>query len=239
MTKKGIVHVHVGGLLPCYDTLHKLFSLTLFPKVGNSSFVCGYALNLLFHVSSTKKIDIMDFLYQEIRINIVDRRPLIFSPYVQALIDGVTKKTYFTRYSFNRHVTQQHAIEKHLKGVTKEDPQNKSTRVVEYMDVLGSLTFEAKKRDNKLLRGMKSLFSICKTILVMEHKNTQRTKLAIQTIKEDRHAHGIEVEARSEEIESEPKDIMDPFIEDEDSHPHPIDDDDEEDTDKDDGNEVF
>ena len=38
-TVMGVVHGHIGGLLPYYDTLHKLFWWTLFPKEGDSSYI--------------------------------------------------------------------------------------------------------------------------------------------------------------------------------------------------------
>ena len=40
---RGVVHGHIGGLLPYFDTLHKLFRWTLFPKAGDSSYIRGYA----------------------------------------------------------------------------------------------------------------------------------------------------------------------------------------------------
>ena len=73
---RGVVHGHIGGLLPYFDTLHKIFRWTLFPKAGDSSYIRGYGKNLLWFIVKKKqgKIDVMDLLYQEIRKNIVDRR---------------------------------------------------------------------------------------------------------------------------------------------------------------------
>ena len=44
----GVVHGHIVGLLPYYDTLHKLFRWTLFPKAGDSSYIRGYAKKTSF-----------------------------------------------------------------------------------------------------------------------------------------------------------------------------------------------
>ena len=91
-----VVHGHIGGLLPFFDTLHKLFRWTLFPKSGDSSHIRGYAKNILWFILHQKKgkIDVMDLLYQEIRRSMVDRRrSLVYAPYIQAFIERVTEKS--------------------------------------------------------------------------------------------------------------------------------------------------
>ena len=63
----GVVHGHIGGVLPYYDTLHKPFQWTLFPKAGDSSYIRGYAKNLLWFISkrNSGKVDVMDLLYHK------------------------------------------------------------------------------------------------------------------------------------------------------------------------------
>ena len=79
-----------------FDVLQRLFRWTLFPKVGDSSNIRGYLKNLLWHIAKQdkkpQKIDVMDLLYQEIRMKMVDRRKsLVYAPFIQAFIDKVTK----------------------------------------------------------------------------------------------------------------------------------------------------
>jgi hypothetical protein len=101
-----VVHGHIKGLLPFFDTLQRIFRWTLFPKAGDSSHIRGYAKNLLWFIAKGMKgkIDVMDLLYQEIRKSIVDRRrSLVYAPYIQAFIDHVTKRTYGGGCGFKKH----------------------------------------------------------------------------------------------------------------------------------------
>ena len=134
----GVVHGHIGGLFPYYDTLHKLFRWTLFPKAGDSSYIRGYAKNLLSFIAKRKtgQVDVMDLLYQEIRKNIVDRRrSLVYTPYIHAFIQHVTETYYDAGPGAKKHGFHKPAIEKPNKGVTKKDLRNKSTRDFDSQDV--------------------------------------------------------------------------------------------------------
>jgi hypothetical protein len=104
-----VVLGHIGGLLPLFDTLHRLFRWTLFLKSRDTSHIRGYAKNLLWFILKVKKgkIDVMDLLYQEIRMSMVDcRRSLVYAPYIEAFVERVNQKSY-TRCTANakRHGT--------------------------------------------------------------------------------------------------------------------------------------
>ena len=91
-----VVYGNIGNLLPMFDVLQRLFRWTLFPKVGDSSNIRGYLKNLLLHIAKQdkkpQKIDVMDLLYQEIRMKMVDRREsLMYAPFIEAFIDKVMK----------------------------------------------------------------------------------------------------------------------------------------------------
>ena len=176
---RGVVHGHIGGLLPFFDTLHKLFRWTLFPKSGDSSNIRGYAKNLLWFILEGKKekIDVMDLLYHEIRRSMVDRRrSLVYAPYIEAFVEHVTKKSYTVGHFLKRHGTHSPPIDKPIVGVTKKSLRNKNTRGAEYMDIPGSSTYESKRRQQQIIRGLRTWYDIYMEDRVKRHKDRARLK---------------------------------------------------------------
>lgn len=178
-SSRGVVHGHIGGLLPFFDTLHKLFRWTLFPKSGDSSHIRGYAKNLLWFILKMKKgkIDVMDLLYQEIRRSMVDRRrSLVYAPYIQAFIERVTKKFYTSGKSFKRHGIHKPAVDKPIKGVTKKALRNTAPRAAEYMDIPGSSSYESKMRQKRIIRGLRTWYCIYMEDREKRHRDRARLK---------------------------------------------------------------
>ena len=182
----GVVHGHVGGLLPFFDTLHRLFRWTLFPKKGDSSNIRGYAKNILWFILHQQKgkIDVMDLLYQEIRRSMVDRRrSLVYAPYIQAFIERVTGKKYTSGKSFKRHGFHKPAVDRPIKGVTKKALRNTAPRAAEYMDIPGTSSYDSKLRQKRIIRGLRTWYCIYMEDREKRHRDRARLKQNNQMLK--------------------------------------------------------
>ena len=140
-----------------FDVLQRLFRWTLFPKVGDSSNIRGYLKNLLWHIAKQdkkpQKIDVMDLLYQEIRMKMVDRRKsLVYAPFIQAFIDKVTK----TRFDVEDHAFFIRRPEKHQPAEVKPLKGNKRSltrrpRDYDRVEIKGTSVSEQAERQRKII----------------------------------------------------------------------------------------
>jgi hypothetical protein len=176
--KTGVVHGNLRGLLPFYDQMNKLFRSTLTPKVGDSSFIRGYTINLLKHARDETPIDVMDFLYNEIRLAMVDRRSLPLAPYIQAFVNRITGLDLPTNVI---HPLYKPSIEKIIPGVTTRDLRNMATR---------DPTPPPPRESRSIMAALKSIFTICQSNSTKVAKLNRRTKKNTLRLKELQRAAG-------------------------------------------------
>ena len=80
------------GLYPTYDILNRIFRETINPKVGNIDEIQGYLKDLLLLVHKkrvtgiTQKLDVMDYIWQEIWSAIVWKRNACYGPLIMKII---------------------------------------------------------------------------------------------------------------------------------------------------------
>jgi hypothetical protein len=90
----------ITGRLPLYDQLQGLFKDTITPSGGNNDAIRTSLIDLLYHAhlcaSSTDefadfRIDIMDFIFNEIHAAWLGRVTLPYAPYIMLLINHVVQ----------------------------------------------------------------------------------------------------------------------------------------------------
>jgi hypothetical protein len=70
-----------------YHLYNKVFRNTIAIKQGDKGFVRGWLVNTLYYLEQSKRIDIMDYIYEEIRLSVFDRKCCILAPYLQIIIE--------------------------------------------------------------------------------------------------------------------------------------------------------
>ena len=79
-------------LLPTYEIMFRIFRETLTPRVGNWDQVHGYLIDLLLQChlrkGSGEKLDVMNVIFEELWLAIIDKRVPIYAPYIMKLIVG-------------------------------------------------------------------------------------------------------------------------------------------------------
>lgn len=88
-----------------YHLLNKIFRNTLAIKSGDKGHVRGYLVNTLYYVDNrSKKIDIMDYMYEEMRRVILNpKKCCIYAPYIQILIEDAIGQTFANNYETTPH----------------------------------------------------------------------------------------------------------------------------------------
>jgi hypothetical protein len=84
------------GLLPIYDQLIHLFRDNIAPSGGNLDAIRGALVNLLALAGECAEdeenkdytVDIMDYIFHEIFVAMVNRTSMSYAPYIQLLIDN-------------------------------------------------------------------------------------------------------------------------------------------------------
>jgi hypothetical protein len=77
---------------------------TLSIKQGDKGLVRSWLINTLYYFDSDKKIDIMDYMYNELRLCVIERRCCIYDPYLQLLIEQCIG-TEFHNYPLTTHMS--------------------------------------------------------------------------------------------------------------------------------------
>jgi hypothetical protein len=88
----------IKDLVPVYDTLHHILRYTLTPKAGDSHNVRGSMLDVFVYCQERKKVDVLDFMFYELRNCVHENKSLIYAPFVQALIESVCPSRYISQY---------------------------------------------------------------------------------------------------------------------------------------------
>ena len=72
--------------------MHRIFRETLYPRVGNWDQVHGYFIDLLILCyqkrGSGEKLDVMNVLFEELWLSIIEQRAPGYAPYIMKLIVG-------------------------------------------------------------------------------------------------------------------------------------------------------
>ena len=73
-----------------FEILHRVYRETIAPRVGNWDEVHGYMFDLLKlsyeNQGKGKKLDVMDWMWNDLWSTIIDRRAPIYGPYIMKLI---------------------------------------------------------------------------------------------------------------------------------------------------------
>lgn len=75
-------------MLPKYDALRQIFRNSLAPKTGSFDEFWGTTIDLLVYAHEDKKVDVLDFMFEEMRICVFDKKSDVFAPFIQALIEA-------------------------------------------------------------------------------------------------------------------------------------------------------
>jgi hypothetical protein len=76
----------VKHLTPTYHLLHKILCHTISVKQGDKSQIRGWLINTLHYLEKGKRLDIMYYIYEEMRTAVIERKCCILAPYIQLLI---------------------------------------------------------------------------------------------------------------------------------------------------------
>jgi hypothetical protein len=77
----------VAKMTQRYHLFNKVFRNTIAIKQGDKGFVRGWLVNSLYFLERGKQFDLMDYIYEEIRGSVYDRKCCILAPYLQILIE--------------------------------------------------------------------------------------------------------------------------------------------------------
>jgi hypothetical protein len=75
------------GMLPLYHALRQIFRVSLSPKAGSSDEFWGTAIDLLVYAHERTKIDVLDFMFEEMRACVFEKKAGVYAPFIQALIE--------------------------------------------------------------------------------------------------------------------------------------------------------
>jgi hypothetical protein len=73
---------NIVGMNDKYHTLHKIFRNVLAVKQGDKGKVRNWLINTLYYACHPKKFDIMDNLYNEMRLVVCEKKCAIYGPYL-------------------------------------------------------------------------------------------------------------------------------------------------------------
>src|SRR3954462_14205184 len=78
-------------LTPFMDIMHRIFRISLFPRVGNLDMVHDYLVNMLLLCEECKNtsqtLDVCDIMWEELYSAVMDRKVPIYGPYLQVLFE--------------------------------------------------------------------------------------------------------------------------------------------------------
>src|SRR4051812_14490303 len=75
------------GMIPLYHALRQIFRVSLSPKAGSSDEFWGTAIDLLVYAHERRKIDVLDFMFEEMMACVFEKKAGVYAPFIQALIE--------------------------------------------------------------------------------------------------------------------------------------------------------
>src|SRR3954469_18254662 len=76
------------GMIPLYHALRPIFWVSLSPKAGSSDEFWGTAIDLLVYVHERNRIDVLDFMFEEMMACVFEKKAGVYAPFIQALISA-------------------------------------------------------------------------------------------------------------------------------------------------------
>jgi len=187
-----------------YRQLADLFRDTIMSKAGDLSKIRGYMTNLMYYTKPDKqrKIDVMDFIYEEIRLGVSDRRVPAYSAYVHRFIRHALGDTVYKRVANDRPIQRHelHAIPL-LDGPLPPGfppPELHSTHQhVPSVSAPGgssSTRPPSKKTKKGITKFFTTMFSVCRDARTFSHNAQELAKENRRIQNADRRAAGHTVE---------------------------------------------
>ena len=102
-------------------------------------------------------------------------------------------QTWSVTPSVKKHGYHKPVVEKPIKGVTKKDLRNKSTRDFNYQDIPGSTSYECKKRQARIIHGLRTWYCIYLEDREKRHNDRARLKKNNKMLKELIRHHKIDM----------------------------------------------
>ena len=167
----------IPDMYPHYNLPAKIFRENIMGKAGDVSAVRGFMTNLMYYTKPNRlrKIDVMDFIYNEIWFGVMEKRVPAYGPYIQAFINRVH---YLDVNVMNGLAT----VDPDLYAPTFiEGPQipefakNKGP-VVEMPSSSCRVPIKKKKKLSKWKRAVKGIFLMCKSSHIHSHEANERSK---------------------------------------------------------------
>jgi hypothetical protein len=93
----------VPHLTPKYHLLHKILRNTIAIKQGDKGMVRGWLINTLFYLEKGKRLHIMHYIYEEMRLAVLEKKCCILAPYIQLLIERKAGVTFPMAYKRTEH----------------------------------------------------------------------------------------------------------------------------------------
>jgi hypothetical protein len=182
----------ISDMYPHYNLLGKLFRESIVAKSGDKSAVRGYMVNLMYFTkpSRVKKIDVMDFIYSEIKFGVEEKRAPGYASFIQAFINRVVGEDVMRDHSVKSHglftpifirgpMLPEHGKNKDVReGPSSPRPSRRSN----------------KQKDSKLQRAIKSIFLMCKSADARAHEANERTKQLAREANARRREQGERVD---------------------------------------------
>jgi hypothetical protein len=110
----GIDAPNITPMTPRYQLYNRVLRHTIVIKGGDKGVVRGWLINTLYYLEREKKIDILDYIYHEIRLSVFERKCCILAPYLQMVIEKCIGTTLVNTYSKTTHKLQSYPIPKVL-----------------------------------------------------------------------------------------------------------------------------
>ena len=208
----------IKHLKPTYDTMRHILRYTLNPKTGDSHNLRSSMLDIFVYLHDKKKVDVLDFMFFEIRQCVQENKSCIYAPFIQALIESVCPARYIAKYctSFPKRDSYwlpadppPYVPPKKGRNPRPEDRATYTEGCSSYVRIPrskgkqvatdASFTREEKK---SLLKTVSNMFKMCQSIQRRQVKEINKGKLVRRQKKAERAAAGEEVGPGSEDIDS-------------------------------------
>jgi hypothetical protein len=110
-----------------YDIMHRVYRETLAAKTGNFDEMHGFVVDLMFRSHANRglgrKLNVMDYIFHEMKTSMVERKVPPYGPYIQALINKKWSETIATRLEEQMTATYHLGKELCMKKLHLEAPQ--------------------------------------------------------------------------------------------------------------------
>ena len=161
-----------------YRLANEMFRVTIAPKVGDRGELRGTVVQLLYLMDLGTKIDVMDFIFEELRTAVYDKKSCIYGPYLQLLFDRVCGPAITSRYPLTEHIQ----FRPHL--VPKVTKRGSSSRPADTSAPSSSRRAPSRKKGNAVVRALRALFCMSKD-------QTVRLKRIERRLKDEKRARGL------------------------------------------------